>query len=159
MRELPIDLEEVVMGMTDDPNIATWYLNVETGETLPVTQDEQYEMESYEDPEEADDLDPALREIALADPRWEEIPHVETAEAFRLMETFLASVSAPDERRRLEDALGGRAPFGRFRHVLSEFPGELRRWFDFHHGAARRDAISWLATLGIRAVPSRSDDL
>lgn len=152
MRDLPVDLANVVMGMTDDPNVATWYLNLETGDTVPVTEDEQYEMESYEDPDEAEELDPTLREIALGDPRWQRIPHVETREAFRLMENFLPTVSDDGERHRLADALAGRSPFGRFRNVLGDYPGELRRWFDFRDEAARREAAEWLATLGIRPV-------
>ncbi len=156
MRDLPIDLANVVMGMTDDPNVATWYLNLETGDTVPVTEDEQYEMESYEDPDEADELDPTLREIALGDPRWQVIPHVGPREAVHLMERFLATVSDDGERRHLAEALAGRSAFGRFRNVLGDYPGELRRWFDFRDEAARRDAIEWLATLDIRPVSEGS---
>ena len=163
MRDLPVNLEEVELGMTDDPELGTWYLNVETGETLLVSESD---MDDYGDEEEDEDR-PAwrqtedwktfvrqMREIQDGDTRWEEIPHIETHEAYDRMRRFADTVEDEALADRLYDALSGRGAFSRFRRVLDE-RALLQPWYDFKDAEERQEAVRWLESLGIRPLPAQ----
>lgn len=156
LRELPIDLADVVMGMTDDPDVGAWYLNAETGETYLVLGQELELMDALQQDTELDAADDPpteqLRQIAAGDERWREIPHEDGRDGYRRMERFLETVTDEDLSRRLDVALDGRGAFGRFRRVLEE-AGRLQEWYDFKDADEEREARLWLQAIGIRPVP------
>ncbi|XJZ26935.1 UPF0158 family protein [Bacillota bacterium Lsc_1132] len=64
--------------------------------------------------------------------RYLKIPTIDSAEAFRLMENFAASVEDKRKSDKLFDALDKPKPFRRFKDTL--FNLDLRdQWFDFEH--------------------------
>ncbi len=154
MRDLPVDLDEIAVGMAEDPQFGTWYLDLETGATFMLDEDLLDDEPEANPPDWMDDRQVnAWRQIVNGDARWEEIPHTEARESYRLMVRFAETVGDDAARTRLADALDGRGAFSRFRRVLADYPEERERWRAFEDAAARQDAIDWLAALGIRPIP------
>lgn len=127
-----IDLEELCAALEDNSYETSWWIDPRSGAIRFHNPDV--------DEDTADDLD----EAGLVP-----IEPVESHDAYRDMEDFVAAV--PD--RRAADLLGraiqGRGAFRRFKDTLFEF-GELRaNWFRFHDTRMRRRAIWWLAGKGL----------
>ncbi len=154
MRDLPVDLDEIALGMDEDPNVGTWYLNVETGETYLFLESDELDFDGEDPPDWMDEASrKAAHEIEEGDARWVEIPHTSGHDAWRVMADFADTVGDDFLRTRLADALDGRGAFRRFHRVLADYPEEQRRWRDHEDELARREATEWLATLGIRPTP------
>ncbi len=71
------------------------------------------------------------------------------------MERFIATIEDPAIVDRLQIAITGKGAFRRFNDVLSRWPEELQRYFQFsgecHVGRVR----AWLAASGYRPVHAR----
>jgi predicted nucleotidyltransferase len=127
-----IDLEELCMALEDHSYETSWWIDPRSGAIRFHNPDV--------DEDTADDLD----EAGLVP-----IEPVDSHDAYRDMEDFVAAV--PDRRAAdlLDRAIQGRGAFRRFKDTLFEFP-ELREiWFSFHDTRMRRGAIRWLADNGI----------
>ncbi len=165
MRQLPIDLDDLITAMQTHLDEANHYLDTQTGKIELVEADlvnRLLEEEEEEEEEgEEDDLDlpdwekellPIARAIAADDPRYVALPEPNPHEDYRLMERFTAGVKDPHARQRLEDALNGRGAFSRFRRVLGDYPELRDQWHAAQDAATREEALAWLAELGIEAV-------
>jgi hypothetical protein len=71
------------------------------------------------------------------------------------MADFAAMRTDPGLVNRLEVALDGRGAFGRFKHVLADWPEDRQDWFAFSDDRRRGRARARLADAGYRARPSR----
>jgi hypothetical protein len=159
MKQLPVDLDELITAMQAHFDEATHYLDTETGKLELIDETLVRELEDETEGEEDDlgspdwekELLPIARAIAAGDKRYVRLPEPDPHEDYRLMSRFAAGVQDPHARQRLEDALDGRGAFRRFRRVLGDHPELRDQWHAAHDAATREQALEWLAELGIEA--------
>jgi hypothetical protein len=148
LRALPVDLEELAGILEGDPLNAGGRIDLTTGEVWPQAAIE-YALETGEEDEDAAD-DPE---------RWLAVHNEGSREAYRDMESFIASVEDPGRAERLARAIEGRGAFRRFRDELARWPGELERWYALSEERQRGRARSWLTAAGYRVLPGARRDL
>lgn len=98
---------------------------------------------------------------------WIDLPRWESADGFRLMEKFTASLRNPLVREELSSALDrGRGVFRAFKDVLSRYPEIEQLWFSFKEKEMRRAILTWYNGLreewGLALVgeePEETEDL
>lgn len=98
-------------------------------------------------------------EDAADDPeRWLPVHNEGSLEAYRDMESFIASVEDPGRAERLARAIAGRGAFRRFKDELARWPGELERWYALSEERQRGRARTWLTAAGCRVLPAAGRD-
>ena len=119
-KALKIDLDELCSAMADSSYEHEYYLDLETGEILFIS--------DYMDDEETGKLKDQVEEDS---DRYERIPEAESHEGYEDMVEFIATVK--DERlvELLEVAINGKGAFRRFKNVLLNYPEERESWFQF----------------------------
>lgn len=148
LRPLRVDLEELAGILEGDPLSAGGRIDLTTGEVWPQAAVE-YALETGEEDEDAAD-DPE---------RWLPVHREGSREAYRDMESFIASVEDPGRAERLARAIKGRGAFRRFKDELARWPGELERWYGLSDERQRGRARSWLTAAGYRVWPGARRDL
>lgn len=148
LRSLRVDLEELAGILEGDPLSAGGRIDLTTGEVWPQAAVE-YALETGEEDEDAAD-DPE---------RWLPVHREGSREAYRDMESFIASVEDPGRAERLARAIDGRGAFRRFKDELARWPGELERWYGLSEERQRGRARSWLTAAGYRVLPGARRDL
>lgn len=175
MRKLKVDLSELAFAFESHFDELSNYLDLETGELVVVTDETSSQLEAlYEQMMvEEDEEAPALADLLAAEnlPEWEKqavlqadavergygerfirIPQVDSHEAYRDMEDFIATVRNPHLRELLEVAITGRGAFRRFKDVLYNYPHEEKRWFAFRDAQMVERVRAWLAEHDIEPV-------
>ena len=148
LRPLRVDLEELAGILEGDPLNAGGRIDLTTGEVWPQAAIE-YALEAGEQDEDtADDRE-----------RWLSVDNEGSREAYRDMESFIASVEDPGRAERLARAIDGRGAFRRFKDELARWPGELERWYGLSEERQRGLARSWLTAAGYRVLPGARRDL
>jgi predicted nucleotidyltransferase len=169
LRKLAVDMVELEAAFENDSWDVSFYLDVETGEVLFVTDETRRELEELY--EEGGEAGIARRVAALDVPEWMkealleadrveerygtgivEVPRTEPDEAYGVMEDFIATLPDPVLRGRLERAVVGRGAFRRFKDVLASRRDERQRWFDFEREATRSRIVAWLESVGVDPV-------
>jgi hypothetical protein len=157
-RRLPIDLAAVARAMDDaDRSHREHLLDTHTGEVLALP---RIVLEAAVDGTPVDTLLPEAREsmrqakvVARAKPgHFVSIPHRPPPDVYDAMQRFIASVLDTNLRRNLQRALGGQAPFRRFREVLADDVIEEERWESFGEAVRQIEAREWLESLDIAVV-------
>jgi hypothetical protein len=137
-RPLHVDLDELCSAMEDSSYEHDYYLDLITGEIVLVS--------DWMDEEETE----RLRDRIDRNPdRYEEIPKVESHEAYKDMEDFIATVRDKHLAELLEVAINGSGAFRRFKDVLLRYPEERERWFHFKDARMQERALEWLDDIGI----------
>lgn len=175
MKQLRIDWPDLEEAFEDIFPEMHYYLDLETGEVLTVLDETLRELEAlseeYYDPDAPDDFD---MEAALAQsglPEWQQqtlreadrvelgfgsrvvaIPNIESHEAYRDMERFIATIKDARLYDQLSYAIQGRGAFGRFKDVLAEYPAERERWFAFKDNRLKERIRDWLEEYGIEPI-------
>jgi len=175
-RNLAVDLDGLVIALDTDSDEVRYFLDLETGEVIMVSDEtrdlaEEIVNEIPEDQEvtrealevaiegrdEPDWLIEAAIQAALIEEgygkRYLEVEPVETHDAYQDMETFIETVADPRLQRELERAISGRGAFRRFKDTLLDYPAERQRWFAFQNDVMRQRAIEWLHNNGIEPLP------
>jgi hypothetical protein len=148
LRPLPVDLEELAGILEGDPLNAGGRIDLTTGEVWPQAAIE-YALETGEQDEDTAD-DPE---------RWLPVDNEGPRDAYRDMESFIASIENPGRAERLARAIEGRGAFRRFKDELARWPGELERWHALSEERQCGRARSWLTAAGYRVVPGVRRDL
>jgi hypothetical protein len=174
-RKLPIDLEELIIAFDTNLMEANYYLDLETGDVILVSdearslaeeivesipEDEEVTREALEAAvEDRDEQDWMLEEAIRAalveegfGTRYVEVPTVESREGYRDMEDFIETVSDP-QIRELGIAIAGRGAFRRFKDVLLDYPAERERWFAFEKDRMQQRVLDWLDEIGVEPLP------
>jgi hypothetical protein len=135
MPKLEIKRDDFVMALTFQFELSesNSYLDTETGEIL-------FTGDGVEE-ETPQDIDDNTRYL------W--IESIESREAFRIMENFVASVSDAKAAARLADALSRPTPFRRFKDALQDYPALRQAWFAFESAAHAALAQAWCEANGI----------
>jgi len=174
-RKLKIDIEELISAMDDASYEHSYYLDLETGRILLVTDEtrsqleEIYEAAPNEESGEEFDLESSLERLDLPDwqkdalreadeveegfgDRYISIPQVDSNEAYSDMEEFIVTVTNERLQARLWQAIDGRRPFRRFKDVLADYPNEREQWFRFEDDRIRQRVLEWLEDEGIELI-------
>jgi len=140
-RRLKICLDELCSAMEDSSYEHSYYLDLKTGEIVLVS--------DWMDEEEVERLRDRIED---SPDRYRQIPKVESYEAYRDMEDFIATVEDEHLAELLEVAINGRGAFRRFKDVLLRYPEERERWFRFKEERMEQRALEWLDEIGISPV-------
>jgi Uncharacterised protein family (UPF0158). len=140
-KTLKINLDELCSAMDDSSYEHDYFLDLETGEILFIS--------DYMDDEESDNLSDRIDEDTE---RYEQIPKAESYEGYRDMEDFIATVEDDHLAELLEVAINGKGAFRRFKDVLAHYPEERERWFRFKDERVEERALEWLDDIGISPV-------
>ena len=137
-RALNIDLDELCEAMEDSSYEHEYYLDLETGEILFIS--------DYMDDEETGKLKDQIEEDF---DRYERIPRAESYEGYEDMVGFIATVDNERLAELLEVAINGKGAFRRFKDVLLNYPEERERWFEFKGDKMEERALEWLDDIGV----------
>jgi len=180
VRRLPVDLEELVHIFDLNETGLSWYLDLETGRILLITDEMRYQLESiydqYSDEGGQIDLESALSDLDLSNSEGQEIRdahQVETAlgerfiaipageqrQGYRDMVDFIETIQDPRLKTRLQQAINKRGAFRNFKDALSVYPNVRERWFTFKDDRLRQRVLAWLADEGIEVDVSGSEDI
>jgi len=157
MKKLKVDIDEIafIMETSDELGSVTLF-DTETGEIVSIPNELMSAVES--DDEEAlqdlpdwerDLIEPAESIVNDESGHFVDIPRKPSYEAYDLMVEFARSVTNSNLKEKLEIALDGKGAFRRFKNVISDYPGEEKRWFAFKDKRMRHEVIGWLNDLGI----------
>ncbi|MBL7162266.1 MAG: hypothetical protein ISS57_06645 [Anaerolineales bacterium] len=168
MADLEMALENASWEMS-------YYLGLETGEILLVTDEAHSTLESiYEELDPQDDVELAIRKSDVAEwmidsllaahqieqgyrTRFIPIPRADSHEGYRDMEDFIETVQSEHLQEVLWTAIQGRGAFRRFKDVLLNYPEERKRWFEFSNARSRESAFDWLESLEIESIEEDED--
>jgi hypothetical protein len=140
-KTLKIYLDELCSAMDDSSYEHDYYLDLETGEILLIS--------DYMDDEESK----KLRDNIDEEPdRYERIPKAESHEGYEDMEDFIATVEDEHLAELLEVAINGKGAFRRFKDVLARYSEERERWFRFKDERMEQRALEWLEDIGVSPV-------
>ena len=132
MKAIPVDLEELGSVLYGGINAELeWYLDLRTGELLPISADFLAEMPQY-------------KNVAKNPETFLPIGPLSSKEGFLVMEDFVDTLPEGEARRSLERALRLPKPFRSFKDTLMDFPEVRAAWFDFEHKRHRETAGAFL---------------
>jgi cellulose biosynthesis protein BcsQ len=140
-KTLKIDLDELCSAMSDSSYEHEYYLDLETGEIIFLS--EHTDDEGIEEPKDKIDKEPD---------RYEQIPKLESHEGYEEMQDFITTVK--DERfvALLKVAINGKGAFRRFKDVLLDYPEERERWFQFKGAKEQERALEWLDDIEVGLI-------
>lgn len=175
-RKLKINLNELESAFEHrDPMMdLEYYLDLESGAVLMVTGEDSRLLEEvneyYADPETGEvdwpaayeglniqdwqktTLEEAVQVNSSLDTRYIPIPPTRSYEGYNEMVDFIETVANRNLQRSLQRAISGRGAFRLFRDVLSEYPKERQRWFEFQEGRMRQRVRDWLEENGVELI-------
>jgi len=137
-KPLKIDLDELCSAMEDSSYEREYYLDLETGEILFLS--------DYMDDEETKKLKDKIEEEF---DRYERIPKVESHEGYEDMVGFIATVENERLAELLEVAINGKGAFRRFKDVLLNYSEESEKWFKFKDDRMEEKAREWLDDIDV----------
>ncbi len=130
---LKIDLDELCEAMENSSFNDEYFLDLETGDILFISE--------YTDDEETEKLKDCIAEDL---DRYERIPKAESHEGYQDMVDFIATVEDERLAELLEIAINGKGAFRRFKDVLLNYPEEREKWFKFKDDRIEERAREWL---------------
>ena len=171
MRQLKIDLSELEMAFDSGSELISYYLDIETGEVISISDEERGLLEriyasSCDEQTQKVDWEAAFQEEHVPDWQRERlreadrieadlgtrliaIPSESSHEGYRDMEAFIVTVRSPSLQEQLERAISGRGAFRYFKDVLLDYPAERERWFQFKRERLHQRVLDWLESQGI----------
>jgi len=139
-KTLKIDLDGLCSAIEDSSYEHEYYLDLETGEILFLSEYMDDETEKLRDRID-DDTD-----------RYERIPKAESHEGYEDMQAFIATVKDERIAELLEVAINGKGAFRRFKDVLLNYPEERERWFQFKDDRMEEKALEWLGDIDVSLI-------
>ena len=177
-RKVKINLSELVDTFENGFDELDYYLDVETGEIVLVTEGDQSALREFEEEVEIaedEDVDAKFEEWLdeCGYPGWQldsirgafqveggfgsrfiEIPEQDSHQGYDDMADFAETVENAKLRNRLAYALNGSKPFRRFKDALGDDPDEEKRWFAFSRERTTERVLEWLEDEGIEIEPT-----
>jgi hypothetical protein len=166
MNQVKIDLSELQMAFEGGSEMISYYMDIETGEIISVSDDERGLLENIYELYYDEQTQTVAWEVAFKDehiPDWQreriqdadrveaglssryiEIPSESSQEGYRDMQAFIDTVRNPRLQEQLERAVGGRRAFRYFKDVLLDYPIERERWFMFKQERLQQRIREWL---------------
>ena len=153
MKKLKVDVEDIAMIMDNQDRSDSYYLDIETGETISIPEEIMTALEMGESCEGLPawelELLPQAKEIIEGSDRYEEIPTRDSHQAFTLMVEFTREVEDRKLQKELDSALKGKGAFRRFKDRLREYPDIEKQWFKFKAAQDKKEVRDWLESIGI----------
>ena len=140
-KTLKIGLDELYSAMKNSSYEVEYYLDLETGEILFVS-------EGMDDAETGKLKNQIEEELD----RYEPISKAESFERYRDMQAFIATVEDDHLSELLEVAINGKGAFRRFKDLLLNYPKEREKWFEFRDGSMEERALKWLESIGVSLI-------
>ena len=140
-KTLKIVLDELYDAMENNSYEVEYYLDLETGEILFVSED----MDDVETVKMKNQIEEELG-------RYELIPKAESYGGYRDMQAFIATVEDDHLAELLEVAINGKGAFRRFKDVLLNYPKEREKWFEFRDSRMEERALKWLESIGVSLI-------
>jgi hypothetical protein len=139
-KRLRVNLEALCYALDDTSYEHSYYLDLQTGELLFISE--------YMDEEGG-----KLKKQIDNDPdRYECLPKADSYEGYQDMEDFIATVEDERLAHLLERAINGKGAFRRFKDVLARYPDERERWFRFKDDRLKQRALEWLEDIGVEPL-------
>jgi hypothetical protein len=174
-RGVSIKFDDLEMAFDDASGAARYYLDLETGQVLSITDEIRDELEAvYRDLDDEGGVENDVFAAALEQhrlPEWMRgmvaeahqveqgygtryiaIPTAESHESYRDMEEFIDTVANQRIQAQLAHAIQGRGAFRRFKDTLLSYPDERERWFAYSRAQMRERMLAWLEGEGITAI-------
>jgi hypothetical protein len=140
-KRLKVDLDELCYALDDSSYEHSYYLDLQSGELLFVS--------DYVDMEEAEKLKKHIDD----DPdRYESLPKADSYQGYQDMEDFIATVEDEHLAQLLEVAIDGKRAFRRFKDVLARYPDERETWFRFKDDRLKQRVLEWLEDIGVEPL-------
>lgn len=137
MSKIKIIESDLIDLLDDNSQFRTGYLDRQTGEILILFEDDG-DISCVPGQEE-------IAEMIEEDPdRYLRIEPLESFEAFRIMEDFVASLPEGENRNLLGKVLSWKKPFFNFKQALGDMGDLSDQWFRFQKEELRRFALKWL---------------
>jgi hypothetical protein len=179
MKQLTIDWQALRSAFDDEDELGMErpnYLDLESGEVVFVDEQVRSTVNGIIDEldevsgEIADWTDDAIRETEafqrLAEfeqssvlaaikveygvsSQFEEIPRIDSHDAYECMQSFIETAADDTTRSRLREAIAQRKPFRRFRDVLAEDRRLERQWREYEIARERETMVEWLHSIGV----------
>jgi hypothetical protein len=140
-----ISLREIINALEAASDDCTSYLDPETGEIIPVTEEERdlAEDTSWEDaPAWQREMMPKIR-AALTSDRFLELPDRFDIHEWSIMERFSREQNVARVQNELLNAIHGAGAFRAFRSAIHRL-GVEQSWYQFRDEALREIACDWL---------------
>lgn len=152
-RKLEINWMELDAAFQSGSWEMRFYLDVETGKVVMVTDEIARYLEDPPDYELSDWMQEALQVAEQVEEgygtRYIQVPQADSREGYRDMERFISTVRNDHLRDRLWSAIQGRGAFRYFKDTLFEHPAERERWFAFKDRCIYERVSWWLESEGI----------
>jgi hypothetical protein len=156
-----VALRDIIDGMQWHSDEMTAYLNLKSGQVVPVSDEELAAAEAGEASDASGDWEAEAREIArgvLAGEDYIALPDRFDIDEYRMMERFANAVTDAEASARLRHALQGRGAFRYFKDSVHEL-GLAQQWYAYRDRQFEEVAIAWCEANGIeytRDQPPRS---
>ena len=156
------DLIYLESALTDHTYNQQTYLDTETGEVHLFSSDFMFDIDnppSKSAPDWQLEAFETYRDIeADREGRYISPSRIDSHEAWQDMRDFVDTVTDPEFRQQLDDAIRGRGAFGRFRRTVRQREEVADRWFEFSSARTRWRLKAWLADEGYRLVVAEDED-
>ncbi|MEO0009017.1 MAG: UPF0158 family protein [candidate division WOR-3 bacterium] len=116
MRKLRVSERDLLFALTNQMQETAHYLNLETGEVIPVFSFNRDEI---------------LKLIRQHPDRYLRLAPQSSRESQEMLKGFIRTISRQSLKTQLLSALQEKRVFARFREVLARFPNELKRWHSY----------------------------
>lgn len=137
------DMQGLCYAFEDSSGDHRYYLDLETGEVIFIS-------EYYMDPMEKEELEEKVEEGIGG--RYIFIPGDDSSEGYEDMVDFIETVKDVNLKEKLCIAISGKGAFRRFKNVLLSYPEEGERWFKFKEGKLTERIREWAEFEGIETV-------
>ena len=141
--KVTVDLEELCVAFEFSSVDNRYYLDLETGEIINIS-------DEFVDHEEKEELERKVEEGFGK--RYVSIPYASSDESYKDMEDFVETLEDQDLKEKLYIAIDGRGAFRRFKDVLLGYPEERERWFKFKDARVTERINEWLEAEGIEMI-------
>ena len=133
MRKVKISIEDLIEAFENCSLDVQYFLDMEKGEVefIGEFEDQENREEFYE-------------KIDSNSEKYLSIPEKDSREEYHIMVDFVNNVKDKILQDKLAIALDGKGAFGRFKRVLSEYPKEREKWFEYKDEKSRELVEEWL---------------
>ncbi len=129
MKKLKVDQKDLFFAFENRMPETTHYLNLETGEIMPVFVFNRTRV---------------LEEIKREPNRYIKIKPLTTKNSFQIMKDYIETVPKPKIRQELKAALTKKGAFRNFRTCIEKYPEEKEHWLEFKRNAVLNYIRTWL---------------
>lgn len=142
MRKVKANLSELIEAFDNCRIGYEYYLDLETGDPLLVSDEFMDTNETEEIYERLDDKPE----------RYLSIPTESSREGYEDMVVFTESLKDGNLKDKLWIALNGKGAFRRFKNVLLSYPEKREEWFKFQNKSLEKRVMEWLEENEIEIV-------